>query len=153
MKKEQFANNVDKDSLLKLDNQLCFAIYACAKQITSLYRPFLEEIGLTYTQYITLLVLWERDDLTLKELGEKLFLDSGTLTPVLKKMEAAGYLRRQRSREDERNLCIKLTDKGRKLKEVACEIPVKVACSSDISVEEGVDLREKLKALLNRLAR
>ena len=83
---------MDKDDLLKLDNQLCFAIYACAKEITSIYRPFLEELGLTYTQYIALLALWEQDDITLKKLGERLFLDSGTLTPLAKQMEAAGLI-------------------------------------------------------------
>lgn len=142
---------MDKDSLLKLDNQLCFAIYACAKEITGLYRSFLETLGLTYTQYITLLALWETDDITLKELGERLYLDSGTLTPVLKKMEAAGLLYRKRSKDDERNLRIKLTDKGRELKQSAYEIPEKVLCASHLSLEEAMLLRKQLRELTANL--
>lgn len=143
---------MDKESLLKLDNQLCFAIYACAKEITGVYRPFLEELGLTYTQYITLLALWEQDDIGLKTLGERLHLDSGTLTPLLKKMEAAGLLYRQRSQEDERNLRIRLTEKGRQLKEAAYEIPQKVFCASHLSIEEAIGLRKQLQELLATLA-
>ncbi len=143
---------MDKDDLLKLDNQLCFAIYACAKEITSIYRPFLEELGLTYTQYIALLALWEQDDITLKKLGERLFLDSGTLTPLLKKMEAAGLIYRERSKEDERNLRIRLTDKGRALKQDACEIPQKAFCASQLSTEEAVFLRNQLRQMLVKLS-
>ncbi|MBP2650536.1 MAG: MarR family transcriptional regulator [Firmicutes bacterium] len=143
---------MDKDSLLKLDNQLCFAVYACAKEITGLYRPILDTLGLTYTQYITLLVLWEKDDVTLKELGERLLLNSGTLTPLLKKMEAAGILFRERSKDDERNLRIRLTDKGRELKKAAYEIPEKVFCASHLTMEEATLLRNKLKELLTRLS-
>lgn len=142
---------MDKNSLLKLDNQLCFAIYACAKEITGLYRPFLEPLGLTYTQYIALLVLWEKDDITLKELGAKLFLDSGTLTPVLKKMETAGLIVRERSQDDERSLRIRLTDSGWALKTAAYEIPEKVFCASHLSLDEAVLLRTHLHDMLRRM--
>lgn len=143
---------MDKDSLLKLDNQLCFTIYVCAKEITGLYRPWLEALGLTYTQYITLLVLWEKDDITLKELGERLFLDSGTLTPLLKKMEVAGLLCRLRSKEDERTLRIRLTATGKELKIEAYEVAKKVFGASQLSVEEASLIRNQMKGLLTRLA-
>lgn len=141
-----------ENSQLLLDNQLCFTIYACAKEITGLYRPLLEQLGLTYTQYIALLALWEKDDITLKELGEQLFLDSGTLTPLLKKMEAAGLLFRARSTEDERTIRIKLTAKGQALKEEVYEVPQKVLAASHLSPEKALLLREQLKALLTNLA-
>ncbi|MBQ7103500.1 MAG: MarR family transcriptional regulator, partial [Anaerotignum sp.] len=99
---------------LKLRGQLCFPLYACAKETIRLYKPFLDELGLTYTQYITMMVLWEKKCLTVKELGKELYLDSGTLTPLLKKLEAKGYLIRERSKEDERNLFISLTEEGEK---------------------------------------
>lgn len=136
---------------LKLDNQLCFALYACAKEVTRIYKPILDEFGITYTQYITLLVLWEQDNLTVKELGSKLHLDSGTLTPLLKKLENMGLLQRIRDKEDERNVYIKLTEKGLNMKGDALEIPTKVFCTTGISMEEAVNLREKLKILLNNL--
>ncbi|MBP2636426.1 MAG: transcriptional regulator, MarR family [Firmicutes bacterium] len=142
---------MDKDNLLKLDNQLCFAIYACSKEVVRLYRPFLDALGITYTQYITLLALWDKDNLALKELGEKLFLDSGTLTPLLKKMEAAGLVCRQRSKDDERILCIRLTDKGKALKDDAYEVAQKVFCASQLSIKEAVDMRNQLRGMLARL--
>ncbi|MEG6584756.1 MarR family winged helix-turn-helix transcriptional regulator [Dendrosporobacter sp. 1207_IL3150] len=142
---------MDKDEMLKLDNQLCFAIYACSKEITRIYRPFLEELGITYTQYITLLVLWETPEITLKELGERLYLDSGTLTPLLKKMETAGLISRQRSKEDERSLIVKLTDKGKELKKQAYDIPQKAFCSTQMSIDEAISLREQIHKVLNRL--
>ncbi|MTV50639.1 MarR family transcriptional regulator [Heliobacillus mobilis] len=142
---------MDRDELLKLDNQLCFTIYACSKEIIRIYRPFLAELGLTYTQYVVLLVLWEKDDINLKELGERLYLDSGTLTPLLKKMEAAGLLFRQRSQEDERHIFIRLTEQGQELKKAAYETLQKAFCNMPISVEEAISLRGQLKTLLNRL--
>lgn len=132
---------------LKLDNQLCFALYACSKEITKAYKPLLDELGITYTQYITLLVLWEQDDLTVKELGEKLHLDSGTLTPLLKKLEHMKLLERVRDKKDERNVYISLTELGRNLKVKASKIPQVMFCSTGLSIEEIVSLREKLKAL------
>ncbi|WML37493.1 MarR family transcriptional regulator [Clostridium sp. OS1-26] len=136
---------------LKLDNQLCFALYACAKEVTKIYKPFLDKFGITYTQYITLLALWEEDNITVKELGKKLHLDSGTLTPLLKKLEHMEILKRIRDTEDERNVYVKLSEKGMKMKDKALEIPGKVFCSTGMSMEEVLDLREKLKLLLNNL--
>lgn len=136
---------------LKLDNQLCFALYACAKEMTRIYKPFLDKFGITYTQYITLLALWEEDNITVKELGKKLHLDSGTLTPLLKKLENMEILKRIRDTEDERNVYVKLSEKGMKMKDEALEIPGKVFCSTGMSMEEALDLREKLKLLLNNL--
>lgn len=139
------------DDILKLDNQLCFAIYACSKEITRLYRPFLDQFGLTYTQYITLLALWEKDDITVKELGERLYLDSGTLTPLLKKMEENRLLVRQRSSEDERKVIIKLTEKARELKKDILSVPSKILCSTGLSSEEAVELRESINKLLKTI--
>lgn len=134
---------------LKLDNQLCFALYACSKEVTKAYKPLLDKLGLTYTQYITLLVLWEQDNLTVKELGEKLHLDSGTLTPLLKKLEQMKLLQRIRDTKDERNVYVSLTKLGDDLKLKAVEIPSSMLCSTGLSYEEAVKLREQLKLLLN----
>ena len=124
-----------KYDALKLENQLCFPLYACAREIVKKYKPFLDEIGLTYTQYITMMVLWEHRQVTSKQLGEKLYLDSGTLTPVLKKLEEKGLLTRARDPQDERNLMVTLTDQGQALRDPACEIPGKmVGC---IPLEPG----------------
>lgn len=108
---------------LKLENQLCFPLYAAAKEVVRKYKPLLDELDLTYTQYITMMVLWEKEELNVKELGSILYLDSGTLTPLLKKLEAKGYISRTRCKEDERNLIIQITDKGDALKEKAASIP------------------------------
>ena len=108
---------------LKLENQLCFPLYAAAKEVVRKYKPLLDELDLTYTQYITMMVLWEKEELNVKELGSILYLDSGTLTPLLKKLEAKGYISRTRCKEDERNLIIQITDKGDALKEKAAGIP------------------------------
>ena len=108
---------------LKLENQLCFPLYAAAKEVVRKYKPLLDEIDLTYTQYITMMVLWENESMNVKELGSKLYLDSGTLTPLLKKLEAKGYITRCRCKEDERNLIIQITDEGEALKERAAKIP------------------------------
>lgn len=112
---------------LRLGNQLCFPLYAASKEIIKRYKPYLDEIDLTYTQYITMMVLWEKEKIGAKELGEKLYLDSGTLTPVLKTLEQKGYVTRHRSNEDERTLLVQLTDQGRKLKEKAVTIPERMA--------------------------
>ena len=123
----------DKYDALKLEGQLCFPLYACSREVIKLYKPYLDEIGLTYTQYITMMVLWENPSLNVKELGKFLYLDSGTLTPLLKKMEAKGLLTRTRSKEDERNLIVSITEEGEKLKEKAVQIPY--AMSKYINVE------------------
>ena len=108
---------------LKLENQLCFPLYAAAKEVVRKYKPVLDELDLTYTQYTTMMVLWEKEELNVKELGSMLYLDSGTLTPLLKKLEAKGYISRTRCKEDERNLIIQITEKGDALKEKAAYIP------------------------------
>ena len=139
--------NDNYESLL-LDRQLCFPLYACAREMIKLYKPFLDELDLTYTQYIAMMVLWERKAVTVKELGQALFLDSGTLTPLLKKMEAKGLLRRRRSTEDERSLIVSLTEQGEQLRERAVEVPVKMAQCSCLEPEEGRELYRLLYKLL-----
>lgn len=133
---------------LKIENQICFPLYACAREIIKQYKPFLDEIDLTYTQYITMMVLWEKKSLTTKELGRCLFLDSGTLTPLLKKMEAKGLLRRQRSQADERNLIVSITEAGESLRERAVDIPMKMAECSKLTPEEGTLLYGLLYKIL-----
>ena len=136
---------------LKLDNQLCFPLYACAKEVVRRYKPFLDKLDLTYTQYITMMVLWEEHSTNVKDLGERLFLDSGTLTPVLKKLESKGYLTRARSAEDERNLIVTITPEGDKLKESAVCIPAKMASCVQLSQEEGLQLYTLLRKLLGNM--
>lgn len=135
---------------LKLDNQLCFPLYACSRHITRLYTPVLEPLGLTYTQYITLLVLWEKNGLTVKDLGEKLFLDSGTLTPLLKKLEAQGLVQRKRSENDERSVIVTLTEKGTNLKETAASIPDKIASCVNLPEKDARELYRILYLILAR---
>ena len=122
----------DDQEAMKLINQLCFPLYAAARHVTGLYTPVLKPLGLTYTQYIVFLVLWEKDGLTVGEIGEKLLLDNDTLSPLLKKLEQAGYVRRERSREDERVVVITLTEAGRALREKAKDVPAKVAGCIDL---------------------
>ncbi|MBP1974859.1 DNA-binding MarR family transcriptional regulator [Cohnella thailandensis] len=141
------------DDLMKLENQFCFAVYACAREITKLYHPLLKDLNLTYTQYITLLALWERDAVTVKELGERLYLDSGTLTPLLKKLEAAGYLTRTRDPVDERSVRIVLTEQGRALKAKACTIPERLYLQSGMSAEQLEAIRSQMTDMLARIHR
>ena len=138
----------DYQEAMKLANQLCFPLYAAARHVTGLYTPVLRPLGLTYTQYIVFLVLWEKDGLTVGEIGEKLLLDNGTLSPLLKKMEQAGYVRRERSREDERVVVITLTEAGRALQEKAKDVPAKVAGCSDLPPEKAQALYGLLYELL-----
>ena len=139
---------MDKYDVLKLDNQLCFPLYAASKEVIRLYRPFLEKLDLTYTQYIAMMVLWENREVNVKKLGERLFLDSGTLTPVLKSLEAKGYLKRHRSSEDERVLLATVTDEGMRMREKALAVPGEVASCVSLSVEEAVTLKSILVKLL-----
>lgn len=141
----------DREELLKLENQLCFTVYAVSREMMRVYRPHLEALGITYTQYVALLALWERDDVTVKQLGARLYLDSGTLTPLLKKLEGLGLLERIRDPMDERNVRIRLTAKGRELKEQAFVIPDKVFCLTGMEPEEAVGLRMKLAELLRQI--
>ena len=138
----------DSQEAMKLANQLCFPLYAAARHVTGLYTPVLRPLGLTYTQYIVFLVLWEKDGLTVGEIGEKLLLDNGTLSPLLKKMEQAGYVRRERSREDERVVVITLTEAGRALREQAKDVPAKVAGCIDLPPEKAQALYGLLYELL-----
>ena len=138
----------DYREAMKLANQLCFPLYAAARHVTGLYTPVLKPLGLTYTQYIVFLVLWEKDGLPVGELGGKLLLDNGTLSPLLKKMEQAGYVRRERSREDERVVVITLTEAGRALREKAKDVPAKVAGCIDLPPEKAQTLYGLLYELL-----
>ena len=134
---------------LKLENQLCFPLYACARKIVNAYTPFLKPLGLTYTQYLVFLVLWEHEEVTVGELGGLLHLDAGTLTPLLKKQEKAGYLTRKRSEEDERITCIRITKKGNDLKEACKEIPFQVGASvACLTEKDGKELYRILYAFL-----
>ena len=138
-------------SPLRLENQICFAVYSTAHAFNRIYKPLLDRLGLTYPQYLVMLVLWERDDVPVKFIGERLFLDSGTLTPLLKRLEAAGLVRRTRSAEDERQVMIALTPPGRALRETARTVPHGVLAASACSVDELVSMKNDLLALRDRL--
>ena len=138
----------DKYDVLKLENQICFPLYVCSKEIVKRYKPFLEEIDLTYTQYITMMVLWEHKEMNVKELGSYLFLDSGTLTPVLKKLEQKEYITRTRNDKDERVLNVSITQKGEALKEKAIMIPAQIGSCVPLEPEDGLKLFEILHKLL-----
>lgn len=135
------------NDMLKLRNQLCFPLYACAKEVVRQYTPLLEPLGLTYTQYIAMMVLWEHKSISIKDIGKLLYLDSGTLTPMLKKMEKTGLITRSRSKEDERVVIITITQKGEELHEVAGEIPLKMSQCVKIDSEEA----QQLYTLLNKM--
>lgn len=139
-----------KYDALKIENQLCFPLYACSREIIKQYKPYLDEIDLTYTQYIVMMVLWEKKTLNVKELGECLFLDSGTLTPLLKKMEAKGLLTRKRSAQDERNLIVTITDAGEQLKEKAVTVPENMMKCSNLEPEEAATLYRLLYKMLGQ---
>lgn len=130
---------------LKLENQLCFPVYALSRQIIKRYRPFLKEIDLTYTQYITMLVMWEKEKITSREIGKLLYLDSGTLTDVLRKLEEKNLIERKRNNKDNRNLDISITQKGKDLEQKAKDIPAKLFCELGLEKSEAVELRELLK--------
>ena len=141
--------HIDNYDCLKLENQLCFPLYAASKEVIRKYKPFLDEISLTYTQYITMLVLWDNSNINVKELGEKLFLDSGTLTPLLKNLEQKGYIKRNRSNEDERNLIVSLTNDGIKLKDKAKDIPSKIGKCINLNENEAFELYKILYKILD----
>jgi len=132
---------------LKLDHQLCFALYAASLAMTKYYKPLLDPLGLTYPQYLVMLVLWERDGITVSQLGQRLALDSGTLTPLLKRLEAATLVRRLRDAVDERRVLLHLTPSGRALKAKALSVPENVACAAGCSLDELAALTARLKAL------
>lgn len=141
----------EKFNPLALDNQLCFALYVCSKEIIRKYQPLLEPLNLTYTMYITLMSLWEKDEITVKDLGKKLFLDSGTLTPLLKKMENQQLITRTRNKNDERTVFIKLTEEGWAMKQKCQEIPLKMACNNLVDMEKAGDLLDCLHQMMEKM--
>lgn len=143
--------NEEKYETLKLGNQICFPLYACAKEIIRKYKPYLDDIDLTYTQYITMMVLWEKKSVNVKTLGECLYLDSGTLTPVLKKLESKGYITRERSNEDERNLVVTITKEGDELRDKAVDIPRNMGTCVKLSAEEAKTLYELLYKIIGNV--
>ncbi len=133
---------------LKLENQVCFPLYAASHSITKRYKPLLDKLDLTYTQYITMMVMWEHENVTVKELGDYLFLDSGTLTPLLKRLESKGFVTRERSKEDERIVDVKITDKGKALQEEAKNIPGEIGCTISLNEEEAKQLYSLLYKMI-----
>lgn len=136
------------NEMLKLENQLCFPLYACAKEIVRRYNPLLEPLGLTYTQYITMMVMWEHKSLSVTEVGKMLYLDSGTLTPMLKKMEKAGWIQRERSQDDERKVIVSITPKGEELHNKAVGIPAEMAGCVSLETDEASQLYSLLHKLM-----
>ena len=143
---------MDKKDSLRLENQLCFPLYACAREVVKAYRPHLDVLGLTYTQYITMMVLWEEGKVSVRDLGRKLHLDSGTLTPLLKKLESKGYLKRERSTVDERVVIACITEEGRKLKRAAAKVPQAMSKEiTDFPMEDAQELYRLLYKLIGLL--
>ncbi len=136
---------------LKLENQICFPLYVCAKEIVKAYKPYLDELNLTYTQYITMMVMWEYRELRVKEVGEKLFLDSSTLTPLLKKLEGKGYVTRRRSETDERDVFVTITDAGEALKEKALTVPARLAACVELEPRKAAELYRTLYQIIGTL--
>ena len=145
-------NNITADQALMLENQLCFALYSTSLAMTKLYKPLLAKLELTYPQYVVMLVLWEQDGLMVSEIGERLFLDSGTLTPLLKRLEASGLVTRVRDAGDERRVHVKLTTQGRALKAKAKPIPGCIAAQAQCDIPELLALNQQLKTLRQRLS-
>ncbi len=151
MPRSQSTAATPSPALLQLDNQVCFALYSASLAMTKFYKPLLDGIGLTYPQYVVMLSLWERDGITVSELGERLFLDSGTLTPLLKRLEASGHLSRLRDAQDERRVRISLTAQGRALRQQAERIPNCVLERTQCTLPELTALTAQLTALRERL--
>lgn len=142
---------MENPECLKLDNQLCFPLYVIAKEMTGLYRPFLDELDITYPQYLVMMILWEHDGLPVNSIGEKLYLDSGTLTPLLKRLEAKGFISRKRKKEDERVVEVFITKSGKDLQQKACEIPGKLLRKIDAAPEDWIALKESVQKILNKI--
>lgn len=151
MSKSNPLQKLPPGEMLKLDHQLCFALYSSSLAMTKLYKPMLEPLGLTYPQYLAMLVLWEDDGLAVSELGHRLQLDSGTLTPLLKRLESSGLLQRRRDSADERRVLLQLTPAGRALKARAAKVPPQVLCASGCSLEELAALTQRLKQLREQI--
>lgn len=141
---------MDRYDALKLENQLCFSLYALSREVIKMYKPLLDPFGLTYTQYVTMMVMWEREQIAFKELGSRLYLDSGTLTPVLKKLESKGLILKYRDKEDDRVVIVELTDTGRELKERIVEVPEKILCNFRGEEESLMGLKLQLDELLEK---
>ena len=137
--------------VLKIENQLCFPLYVCSKEIIRKYKPYLNKLGLTYTQYITMMILWEVKEINVKSLGDRLFLDSGTLTPLLKKLEQKKYISRVKSTKDERKLIISITKKGEELKSIAKNIPTSIDKCLNLTEKESIELYKLLYKVLNKI--
>ena len=142
---------MEKSESLKLDEQICFPLYVLSKEITGLDRPILEELDLTYPQYLVMMVLWEEDGLAVSHIGEKLFLDSGTLTPVLKRLENKGFINRIRNKEDERVVQLFLTENGKNLRQHACGIPEKLLEQIHVQIEDLKNFKDTLNQLINNI--
>lgn len=141
-------NNFDA---LKIENQLCFPLYACAKEVVRKYKPYLDKIDLTYTQYITMMIMWDKKEINVKQLGECLYLDSGTLTPLLKKLEGKGFVSRERSSTDERSIIVRITKKGEELKKLAVSVPESMSTCVNLTTEEAQQLYRVLYKILGNL--
>ncbi|MFO7570823.1 MAG: MarR family transcriptional regulator [Smithellaceae bacterium] len=142
---------MNEDEFLKLDNQLCFVLYAASRVLTKLYGPFLAKLDITYPQYLVMLVLWEHDALLVTDICKRLYLDTGTLTPLLKRLEAAGLISRNRLTEDERKVMVSLTAKGKALKKKAQRVPEELFCRSGLTVDEFLSIKQNVGALLHRM--
>lgn len=142
-----------REQWLQLDRQLCFALYSSSLAMTRIYKPLLAPLGLTYPQYLVMLVLWEVEGLSVSQLGQRLSLDSGTLTPLLKRLETLGHLERRRARDDERRVDLFLTDQGRELRKQALDIPAQLACASACELDEVIALTQRLQQLRRQLNR
>lgn len=142
---------LSREKALLLDNQLCFALYSSSLAMSKTYQPLLGELGLTYPQYLVMLVLWQRDEQAVSDIGERLFLDSGTLTPLLKRLELANLIERNRSPNDERVVIVSLTKKGLELKRAAAKIPRRVLCAVDASIDEVGKMTRELQKLRTKL--
>jgi DNA-binding MarR family transcriptional regulator len=151
MSKPTPLTKLSASEMLKLDHQLCFALYSSSLAMTKMYKPMLDPLGLTYPQYLAMIVLWEGDAITVSDLGQRLQLDSGTLTPLLKRLESSGLIRRERDSVDERRVLLHLTPAGRTLKTRAAKIPPQVACASGCSLDELATLTRRLKQLRDRI--
>ena len=151
MPKSNSLAKVPAAELLKLDHQLCFALYSASLAMTKLYKPLLDPLGLTYPQYLAMLVLWEGDGITVSELGQRLQLDSGTLTPLLKRLEASGLVQRLRDSADERRVLLRLTAAGRSLKARAAKVPPQVACAAGCNLDDLASLTRRIKQLRDDL--
>lgn len=144
-------DNKDKYECIKLENQLCFSLYALSREIIRLYKPFLDKYNLTYTQYLTMIVIWENDGINIKEIGNRLHLDSGTLTPVIKKLEAMNLITKHRDCNDDRVVIVELTESGKHLREEVLNVPELVSCQLGLTKEEFDTLKTPIEKLLNRL--